>query len=57
LNSRDFSNEIKLVFLVSVPEENEFGVFTHVKDKVYTDFDEIRKEIENETDRLGGKKV
>jgi len=28
-----------------------------VKGKVYTDFNEIRQEIETETDRLGGKKV
>lgn len=44
-------------FVVSVPDENDFAVFTHVKGKVYTDFNEIRQEIEAETDRLGGKKV
>jgi len=44
-------------FEVAVPDENEFAVFTHVKDKIYTDFNEIRQEIEAETDRLGGKKV
>ncbi len=27
----------------------------HVKNKVFTDFDEIRQEIENETDRVTGK--
>ncbi|CAF3018001.1 unnamed protein product [Rotaria sp. Silwood2] len=39
-----------------VPDENEFAIFTHVKGKIYTDFNEVRQEIEAETDRLGGKK-
>ena len=43
--------------LVPVPNENEFGIFAHVKDRIYTDFNEIRQEIEAETDRVGGKKV
>ncbi|CAB3362921.1 Hypothetical predicted protein [Cloeon dipterum] len=34
----------------------EWGKFLHTKDKVYTDFEEIRKEIENETDRIAGTK-
>lgn len=42
---------------MTAPNEDEFAVFTHVKGKVYTDFNEIRQEIEAETDRLGGKKV
>ena len=42
---------------VAVPEANDFAVFAHLKDRVFTDFDEIRQEIEAETDRLGGKKV
>ncbi|CAG2205063.1 dynamin-1-like protein isoform X3 [Mytilus edulis] len=32
----------------------EWAKFLHTKNKIYTDFDEIRKEIENETDRMGG---
>ncbi|XP_066285018.1 dynamin-1-like protein isoform X9 [Branchiostoma lanceolatum] len=32
----------------------EWGKFLHTKNKVYTDFDEIRQEIENETDRVTG---
>ncbi|MFH4977932.1 hypothetical protein AB6A40_004641 [Gnathostoma spinigerum] len=32
----------------------EWGRFEHVKDRIFTDFDEIRKEIEIETDRLTG---
>ncbi|CAF1123738.1 unnamed protein product [Rotaria magnacalcarata] len=41
---------------MSAPDENEFAVFTHIKGKIYTDFNEVRQEIEAETDRLGGKK-
>lgn len=43
-----------------VVEENlpkdcyEWGVFLHKKNKVFTDFDEIREEIQAETDRLSG---
>ena len=48
---------ISKLFLVPVPEEHEFAIFSHVKGKVFTDFNEIRVEIEAETDRLGGKKV
>ncbi|XP_048257464.1 dynamin-1-like protein isoform X2 [Haliotis cracherodii] len=33
---------------------DEFGKFLHTKNKVYTDFDEIRQEIVNETDRMSG---
>ncbi|XP_078676658.1 dynamin-1-like protein isoform X2 [Branchiostoma floridae x Branchiostoma belcheri] len=32
----------------------EWGKFLHTKNKIYTDFDEIRQEIENETDRITG---
>ncbi|KAK2139926.1 hypothetical protein LSH36_1555g00016 [Paralvinella palmiformis] len=32
----------------------EFGKFLHTKNKIYTDFDEIRREIENETERMSG---
>ena len=30
-------------------------MFLHIKNKIFTDFDEVREEIENETDRLTGK--
>ncbi|XP_065201826.1 dynamin-1-like protein [Planococcus citri] len=33
---------------------DEWGSFLHTKNKIYTDFDEIRKEIEAETDRMAG---
>ncbi|CAK9831208.1 Dynamin-1-like protein [Anthophora retusa] len=33
---------------------DEWATFLHAKNKIYTDFDEIRKEIDNETDRMAG---
>lgn len=33
---------------------DEWGTFVHARGKVYSDFDEIRKEIENETNRMAG---
>ncbi|XP_067951754.1 dynamin-1-like protein isoform X2 [Watersipora subatra] len=35
-------------------EAEEWGKFLHTKNKIYTDFEEIRQEIANETDRLSG---
>ena len=32
----------------------EYGVFNHCKEKKFTDFEQIRKEIEEETKRLLG---
>lgn len=32
----------------------EWGTFLHTKSKIYTDFDEIRREIDSETDRMAG---
>nr|XP_055048680.1 dynamin-1-like protein isoform X2 [Misgurnus anguillicaudatus] len=32
----------------------EWAKFLHTKNKIYTDFDEIRQEIENETERISG---
>lgn len=32
----------------------EWGKFLHTKNKIYTEFDEIRQEIENETERVSG---
>ncbi|XP_013175181.1 PREDICTED: dynamin-1-like protein isoform X2 [Papilio xuthus] len=32
----------------------EWGKFLHTKDKIYGDFDQIRQEIERETDRMAG---
>jgi len=35
-------------------EAEEWGKFLHTKNRIYTDFNEIRREIENETERLSG---
>uniref|UniRef100_A0A4W3J0T0 Dynamin-1-like protein n=1 Tax=Callorhinchus milii TaxID=7868 RepID=A0A4W3J0T0_CALMI len=35
-------------------EAEEWGKFLHTKNKIYTEFDEIRQEIENETERISG---
>ncbi|XP_051885974.1 dynamin-1-like protein isoform X4 [Pristis pectinata] len=35
-------------------DAEEWGKFLHTKNKIYTDFDEIRQEIENETERVSG---
>ncbi|XP_062856792.1 dynamin-1-like protein [Trichomycterus rosablanca] len=35
-------------------EGEEWGKFLHTKHKIYTDFDEIRQEIEAETERISG---
>ncbi|XP_026747281.1 dynamin-1-like protein isoform X4 [Trichoplusia ni] len=32
----------------------EWGKFLHTKDKIYSDFEQIRQEIERETDRMAG---
>lgn len=37
-----------------VIKAEEWGKFLHTKNKIYTDFDEIREEITNETERMGG---
>ncbi|XP_049617287.1 dynamin-1-like protein isoform X2 [Syngnathus scovelli] len=35
-------------------EDEEWGKFLHTKNKIFTDFDEIRQEIEAETERVSG---
>lgn len=35
-------------------EIEDWGVFLHEKNKIFKDFDEIRSEIENETNRMAG---
>ncbi|CAD7923987.1 unnamed protein product [Amoebophrya sp. A120] len=37
----------------SMPEE--YGIFSHAPDQVFEDFNQIRREIERETDRISGK--
>lgn len=42
------------VRFAEVVTAEEFGKFLHTKNKIFTDFNEIRNEIESETDRLSG---
>ncbi|KAI7811971.1 dynamin-1-like protein, partial [Triplophysa rosa] len=35
-------------------DEEEWGKFLHTKNKIYTDFEDIRQEIVNETERVSG---
>lgn len=35
-------------------ELEEWGIFLHNKNKIYKDFNEIRQEIESETERMAG---
>lgn len=41
-------------FLVEVVTAEEWGRFLHTKNKIYTDFNEIRSEISAETERMSG---
>jgi len=46
---------ICLIFnFVDAIKVDEWAKFLHTKNKIYTDFGEVRTEIENETDRMGG---
>ena len=36
------------------PGKEEFAEFLHKKGETYTDFEEVKKEIENETMRIAG---
>ncbi|CAH0721612.1 unnamed protein product, partial [Brenthis ino] len=42
------------VFSKGTVNLEEWGKFLHTKDKIFSDFDEIRREIEQETDRKAG---
>lgn len=43
-----------LILQLNYVEKGEWGEFLHQKGKKFTDFDEIRREIEAETDRMTG---
>lgn len=42
------------MFALGKIEAEEWGKFLHTKNKIYTDFEAIRQEIADETDRLSG---
>lgn len=41
-------------YVIGTVNLEEWGKFLHTKDKIHTNFEEIRKEIEKETDRMAG---
>lgn len=43
-----------VVFSLARIEAEEWAKFLHTKNKVYTDFDEVRDEISEETNRMSG---
>lgn len=47
---------LRLFFSIAAGTVNleEWGKFLHTKDRIYSDFDQIRQEIERETDRMAG---
>ena len=49
-----FKNLYATIFFLDIIQADEWGKFLHTKNKIYTDFDEIRKEVENETERMTG---
>lgn len=56
INSNRSNFDIKPIFSIASGTVNldEWGKFLHTKDKIFSDFDLIRQEIERETDRLAG---
>lgn len=45
----------ELLFLITgTLDLEEWGIFLHTKGKIYTDFNEIRSEIDRETERMAG---
>jgi dynamin 1-like protein len=48
------SFDFKPNFIAGTLNLQEWGKFLHTKEKVYSDFEEIRKEIDQETDRMAG---
>ena len=45
---------IYFILISGTLELEEWAQFLHIKDKVFTDFSEVRKEIELETSRIAG---
>ena len=49
-----YKNKYFINFILGTLNLEEWGKFLHTKNKVYSDFEEIRKEIEAETERMSG---
>ncbi|XP_076468688.1 dynamin-1-like protein [Babylonia areolata] len=54
LHVRKDDRELRLQQDGKLITAEEWAKFLHTKEKIYTDFDEIRQEIDRETDRLSG---
>lgn len=54
LYNLDILKYINVLIIVGTMEVDDWGVFLHTKTKAYRDFDEIRNEIDNETERMAG---
>ncbi|KAK7101692.1 dynamin-1-like protein isoform X2 [Littorina saxatilis] len=54
LHVRKDDREIRMQQDGKMVTAEEWAKFLHTKEKIYTDFDEVRREIERETDRLSG---
>ena len=48
------TTQIIIIIFSGTLDLEDWGTFLHTKDKIYTDFLEIQKEIEYETDRMAG---
>lgn len=42
------------IFLLGTLELEEWGIFLHAKNQIFQDFNDIRREIDNETERKAG---
>ncbi|XP_047522775.1 dynamin-1-like protein isoform X6 [Pieris napi] len=47
-------SQLSKSFMSGTVNLEEWGKFLHTKEKIYTDFDQIRDEIDRETDRMAG---
>ena len=43
-----------MLYIAGTLDLKEWASFLHIKNKIFTDFSDVLKEIENETQRLAG---
>ncbi|ELK27775.1 Dynamin-3 [Myotis davidii] len=53
-NRKNSSSPYVTLYCTAMPNSTEYAEFLHCKGKKFTDFDEVRHEIEAETDRVTG---
>lgn len=54
VSTQRFPLDLYLSFTWDISSLSEYAEFLHCKSKKFTDFDEVRQEIEAETDRVTG---